>query len=81
MSPWENICRRDLAALNIMRGRDNGLADYNTVRKCFGLPMINHFSEINQQQFAKHPDMFARLEEVYGGKITEHAKNIFIHHL
>ena len=64
-----------------MRGRDNGLADYNTVRKCFGLPMINHFSEINQQQFAKHPDMFARLEEVYGGKITEHAKNIFIHHL
>ena len=62
-----------------MRGRDNGLADYNTVRKCFGLPMINHFSEINQQQFAKHPDMFARLEEVYGGKITEHAKNIFIH--
>ena len=57
-----------------MRGRDNGLADYNTVRKCFGLPMINHFSEINQQQFAKHPDMFARLEEVYGGKISEHAK-------
>ena len=50
--------RRDLAALNIMRGRDNGLADYNTVRKCFGLPMINHFSEINPDQWAQHPDMF-----------------------
>lgn len=61
--------RRDLAALNIMRGRDNGLADYNTVRKCFGLPMINHFSEINPDQWAQHPDMFDKLEKAYGSNM------------
>ena len=50
--------RRDLAALNIMRGRDNGLADYNTVRKCFGFPMLSNFSEINPQQFENNQDTF-----------------------
>ncbi|MCB0533403.1 MAG: T9SS type A sorting domain-containing protein [Lewinellaceae bacterium] len=36
----------DLVALNIQRGRDRGLADYNTVRTDYGLAPRNAFSEI-----------------------------------
>lgn len=46
-----DFSRRDLGALNIMRGRDNGLPDYNTVRKYFGLPRISNWSEINPVLF------------------------------
>jgi len=36
----------DLASLNIERGRDHGLADYNTVRVAYGLPRVTSFADI-----------------------------------
>ncbi len=36
----------DLAAINIQRGRERGLSDYNTIRENFGLPRLNSFQEI-----------------------------------
>ncbi|MCB0685967.1 MAG: T9SS type A sorting domain-containing protein [Saprospiraceae bacterium] len=36
----------DLAAMNITRGRDKGLADYNTVRQAMGLPHLDEFDQI-----------------------------------
>ena len=53
--------RRDLAALNIMRGRDNGLADYNTVRKCHGLERVTEFAEVNPYLNATDPDIFVKV--------------------
>ena len=51
----------DLAAININRGRERGLPDYNTVRKDFGLPQVNTFSEITSDVTAAND-----LETLYG---------------
>ncbi len=52
---------RDLFALNIQRGRDHGLPDYNTVRIACGLAPVAGFSEISSD-----PQVQAALEEAYG---------------
>lgn len=51
----------DLASLNIQRGRDHGLADYNSVREAYGLPRVTSFAEITSDV-----DLQQKLEELYG---------------
>jgi hypothetical protein len=51
----------DLASLNIQRGRDHGLADYNTVRVAYGLPKVTSFAEITSDVAVQ-----ASLQEAYG---------------
>ncbi len=50
----------DLASLNIQRGRDHGLPDYNTVRADFGLDPVTSFDDISS-----NPAVVQRLSETY----------------
>lgn len=43
-----DFSRRDLMAVNIQRGRDHGLPDYNTARREFNLPEIKNWTDINE---------------------------------
>lgn len=61
--------RRDLGALNIMRGRDNGLPDYNTAREYFGLPKVKTFNEINAPLFEDNPELLHQLIQIYDGRL------------
>ncbi len=41
----------DLAAINIQRGRDRGLPDYNSIRQVFGLPKLTSFDQISDDEW------------------------------
>lgn len=52
---------RDLIAVNIQRGRDHGIPDYNSLREDYGLPRVTTFAEITS-----NPTLAATLASVYG---------------
>jgi len=51
----------DLASLNIQRGRDHGLSDYNSTRAALGLGKVTSFSQITSD-----PALASQLQAVYG---------------
>ena len=51
----------DLVSLNIQRGRDHGLADYNAVREAYGLAAVESFDQITSDV-----DVQANLASLYG---------------
>jgi len=51
----------DLAAININRGRERGIPDFNTVRSNFGLPRATNFRDITGDA-----ESAAILETIYG---------------
>ncbi len=51
----------DLVSLNIQRGRDHGLSDYNAVRAAYGLPPITTFGDITSD-----PILAGKLTSLYG---------------
>jgi hypothetical protein len=51
----------DLAAVDIQRGRDHGLPDYNTTRVAYGLAPVTSFAEITS-----NVDLQNRLQAIYG---------------
>lgn len=52
---------RDLASINIVRGRERGLPDYNTVRQDFGMAPVKDFSDITS-----NIEMGKKLKALYG---------------
>ena len=66
---------RDLFAINIERGRVNGVNDYNTVRESFGLDKVTNFAEISsdEQIQSKLESLYSDVDDVdlYVGLLAE----------
>ncbi len=69
----------DLASLNIQRGRDHGLADYNDTRAAIGLKKVTSFAQItaNKEMQAKLQSLYGTVDNIdlwVGGLAEDHVK-------
>jgi hypothetical protein len=55
---------QDLIALDVQRGRDHGIPDYNTLRVAMGLPAVTSFAQITS-----NVQVQKELEEAYPGGV------------
>ncbi|KAK9695605.1 Ferric reductase like transmembrane component [Popillia japonica] len=58
--------RRDLMAVNIQRGRDHGLPDFNTAREAYGLQRINSFDHFNASDEVRR-----NMSDLYEGDVNK----------
>ena len=73
----------DLASLNIQRGRDHGIADYNQVRVAVGLPAHTDFSQVssNPDTEAALASMYASVDDIdlwIGGLAEDHVPGAMV---
>lgn len=61
--------RRDLGSLNIMRGRDTGLPDYNSARMAFNLPPKTNWHDIAPDLFDRNPGLQETLSTAYNNRL------------
>ena len=56
--------RRDLMAVNIQRGREHGLPDYNTARRNYGLKTVTCRKDINPQAYTTSDPYYGQLKHM-----------------
>jgi hypothetical protein len=67
----------DLIARDIQRGRDHGVADYNTMRAAYGLPRVTSFAQITantqvQQELQQAYGDVNHIDAFEGGSAEDH---------
>ncbi|XP_051898554.1 dual oxidase 2-like [Pristis pectinata] len=63
--------RSDAVALDIQRGRDNGLPSYNQARKALDLQPVTNWSEINTELYRENPQLINQLAALYNNDISK----------